>query len=237
MLPVLVLATAASAAVLPCPGGRFVVEGPRGVDRIQPGTEVVVEDGTVALGLVCPPVPVRQVVARQGDRMRATWPECGEGRYGRTTFRARFGSTCWTLAGVTRDASAKYARRFIARRMAECGNGLREGAEACDDGNTLDGDCCSATCEVEPATGCLRTCSTNADCTSDELCLTADADCGGQGTCTQRPAACRMIPKASVCACDRFVYRSACEANASGTSLGPAGTCGRRRALPRRAPR
>ncbi len=31
-----------------------------------------------------------------------------------------------------------------------CGNGRQEDGEACDDGNTVDGDCCSATCLAEP---------------------------------------------------------------------------------------
>ena len=33
-----------------------------------------------------------------------------------------------------------------------CGNGMKEGAEACDDGNTTNGDGCSSTCTVEPHT-------------------------------------------------------------------------------------
>lgn len=33
-----------------------------------------------------------------------------------------------------------------------CGNGIVEGLEACDDGNTIDGDGCSAVCEVEELT-------------------------------------------------------------------------------------
>jgi len=34
-----------------------------------------------------------------------------------------------------------------------CGNGLLEGSEQCDDGNTTDGDGCSAACETEGACG------------------------------------------------------------------------------------
>ncbi len=33
----------------------------------------------------------------------------------------------------------------------ECGDGVVEGTEECDDGNTDDGDCCAATCRYEPA--------------------------------------------------------------------------------------
>lgn len=35
--------------------------------------------------------------------------------------------------------------------VPDCGNGILQGAEACDDGNVADGDCCSATCTAEPA--------------------------------------------------------------------------------------
>ena len=31
-----------------------------------------------------------------------------------------------------------------------CGDGVQEGGEECDDGNTIDGDGCSANCEIEP---------------------------------------------------------------------------------------
>ena len=34
--------------------------------------------------------------------------------------------------------------------IVECGNGLMQGAEACDDGNLVGGDGCSAQCEIEP---------------------------------------------------------------------------------------
>ena len=33
--------------------------------------------------------------------------------------------------------------------LAWCGDGVFDSAESCDDGNNLDGDGCSATCEVE----------------------------------------------------------------------------------------
>src|SRR5262245_37810509 len=31
-----------------------------------------------------------------------------------------------------------------------CGNGLLEPPETCDDGNLIDGDCCSSLCQLEP---------------------------------------------------------------------------------------
>jgi cysteine-rich repeat protein len=54
-----------------------------------------------------------------------------------------------------------------------CGNTFVEPGEDCDDGNTLDGDCCSSTCHFEPAAnGCAD--DGNA-CTDDQ--------CDGAGEC------------------------------------------------------
>ncbi len=40
--------------------------------------------------------------------------------------------------------------------QAGCGNGTVEADEECDDGNTADGDCCSATCSAEPPAPACR---------------------------------------------------------------------------------
>ena len=49
-----------------------------------------------------------------------------------------------------------------------CGNGVVDLGEACDDGNTLDGDCCSADCQVEPAGTICR--PVGGDCDVAETC-------------------------------------------------------------------
>jgi cysteine-rich repeat protein len=55
-----------------------------------------------------------------------------------------------------------------------CGNGIVESGETCDDDNTADGDCCSATCQLE-ASG--STCGDDGNaCTDDQ--------CDGAGACT-----------------------------------------------------
>ncbi|MBN1944295.1 MAG: hypothetical protein JW797_01410 [Bradymonadales bacterium] len=62
-----------------------------------------------------------------------------------------------------------------------CGNGVREGSEECDDGNTVNGDCCSASCQFESqGTAC-----------DDLLCSNGDApgECDGAGACTGAPDA------------------------------------------------
>jgi cysteine-rich repeat protein len=56
---------------------------------------------------------------------------------------------------------------------AACGNGIVDPGEDCDDGNTLDGDCCSATCQFEAADS---PCPDGMYCNGDET-------CDGAGTC------------------------------------------------------
>jgi len=40
---------------------------------------------------------------------------------------------------------------FFVGKPVECGNGVLTSGEQCDDGNTVDGDCCSSTCTIESA--------------------------------------------------------------------------------------
>ncbi len=54
-----------------------------------------------------------------------------------------------------------------------CGNGVVEGGEQCDDGNNVSGDCCSATCVLEP---------NGAPCADDGSQCTLD-QCNGAGLC------------------------------------------------------
>lgn len=54
-----------------------------------------------------------------------------------------------------------------------CGNGALDTGESCDDGNRADGDCCSATCGLEPAGGA---------CSDGDLCTQTDT-CDGAGAC------------------------------------------------------
>ena len=60
--------------------------------------------------------------------------------------------------------------------IAVCGNGVLELAcgEACDDGNAISGDCCSAVCTIEPP---------GSVCGADVNPCTDDV-CNGAGSCT-----------------------------------------------------
>ncbi len=57
----------------------------------------------------------------------------------------------------------------VCRANNSCGNGVRESAEGCDDGNTTTGDGCNATCLIENGTACNAAApgaSGNASCAS-----------------------------------------------------------------------
>jgi len=55
-----------------------------------------------------------------------------------------------------------------------CGNGDLEGDEECDDGNVVSGDCCDATCHLEPE---------GSPCDDDDDDLCTNGVCDGDGEC------------------------------------------------------
>jgi len=57
--------------------------------------------------------------------------------------------------------------------VAGCGNGIQEVGEECDDGNVVDGDCCSSACLMEPA---------GTACDDGTRCTIGD-QCSAQGRC------------------------------------------------------
>ena len=59
--------------------------------------------------------------------------------------------------------------------VAVCGNGNTEAGEQCDDGNTLNGDCCSSTCQFESAATVCR--SSAGVCDVAESCTGSSAQC------------------------------------------------------------
>jgi len=85
------------------------------------------------------------------------------------------------------------AAALIAITPAICGNSIVETGETCDDGNTADGDCCSATCQLEPPGS---ECRAAADaCDLAETCTGTDPQCPADAKST---AECR----AAAGACD-----------------------------------
>ena len=68
-----------------------------------------------------------------------------------------------------------------------CGDGAVGGTEQCDDGNTQDGDCCSSTCQLDPAD-----CNDGVACTVD-FCDPATGGCLNiffPPACAPRPRTC-----------------------------------------------
>ena len=59
------------------------------------------------------------------------------------------------------------------KKAAICGNGFLDAGEQCDDGNTLNDDCCSASCQFEPA---------ETACDDGNVC-TDNSTCDGAGIC------------------------------------------------------
>jgi cysteine-rich repeat protein len=225
----LVLPTAASATPPggTCPGGQFLVHDAalRTGDSERP-FDVVTLDGTeIAIASGCAPVAATLTAAGGGrTRVRARWTSCAD-LVGPVRLKARLDATCGRMTGVVKARRARLRWRFVADRMAVCGNGAREGDEACDDGNTADGDCCSATCAREDRAECAPAgCTAATDCPEGAYCARRPGVCDGEGVCRPRPGTCIML-YAPVCGCDGHTYGNACEAAAAGTSVRARGRC------------
>jgi cysteine-rich repeat protein len=63
-----------------------------------------------------------------------------------------------------------------------CGNGVKDNAEACDDGDTSSGDGCSATCTVESGWSCTGTAPSICSGVCGNGIITADEDCDDGNT-------------------------------------------------------
>ncbi len=70
--------------------------------------------------------------------------------------------------------------------LQRCGDGVLDPGEACDDGNTASGDCCSSFCEIEPAGTACRPATSACDaverCDGASATCPADASVCGNGT-------------------------------------------------------
>ncbi|MBW2289532.1 MAG: DUF4215 domain-containing protein [Deltaproteobacteria bacterium] len=103
---------------------------------------------------------------------------------------------------LTYSADLSYYRTAILDIVTPlCGNAYLTSDEQCDDGNTLDGDCCSSTCQFE---------STGAACDDGEVCSDGDT-CDGGGIC---------LP-GSLLNCDDGTYCNGTESCVTGVGCQP----------------
>jgi filamentous hemagglutinin len=79
-----------------------------------------------------------------------------------------------TLTGATITPAATIQPLAMGACLPSCGDGFKDAGEQCDDGNTQNGDCCSATCQFE---------ANGSTCTSDSNPCTNDV-CNASGVCT-----------------------------------------------------
>ncbi len=98
----------------------------------------------------------------------------------------------WTGTGTDPLATPgenPQAESRIAATWIACGNGRLECGEQCDDGNTLDGDCCSSSCQLE-SDGSI--CDDGDDCSGGETCLAGTCG-GGSDVCLLDPFKCYKV--------------------------------------------
>ncbi|HJW70275.1 MAG TPA: myxococcus cysteine-rich repeat containing protein [Candidatus Binatia bacterium] len=88
------------------------------------------------------------------------------------------------------DGSGAQVVDVLLREMRRCGNGNVDPGEECDDGNTVAGDCCSPTCQLEPDG---QACDDGRFCTLDSAC--------SQGVCVGGTT--RSCADADPCTADR----------------------------------
>jgi len=79
--------------------------------------------------------------------------------------------------------------------VQQCGNGIQEGTEECDDGNLNDGDCCSSTCQYESSSTVCR--ASAGDCDVAETCTgdseTCPADAKSTDVCREASGDCDIV--------------------------------------------
>ena len=106
-------------AVLPCPGGRFVVrDAPVIAGDTGPTSGALIISGNyMAVGTDCPNTRVRLTSTRRGTRVAGRWPSC-KGLRGGVRFHGTIDSTCTTLSGTLVAPASDFRRAVSAQATA-----------------------------------------------------------------------------------------------------------------------
>lgn len=180
-------------ALLPLPNGTFMMVGPAAVAEAHPARSAAVvrvaSDGSLDPGF-------------SGDGI-VEIPFVGFwGSGGELSVDGALEASESVIVSTRWGSSVQL---FRVLGLLNCGNGVLDAGETCDDGNGFDGDCCSSTCQLDPvgtscgATGCIADqcdgagacvevfapAGTPCDPDSDECSLD---ECDGAGACAHPPA-------------------------------------------------
>src|SRR5439155_1671677 len=134
-------------------------------DLLTPGTQ-----SSQVHGLLCPLRPTPSNPSPCGDKLSD--PTLFD-RY--SDVIAELGGTEGSIADQDHLPDAIKSIVDAAIAGACCGDGVVEAGEECDDGNLVDGDCCSSSCQFEPSTTTCRPAA--GPCDVAEFCT------GRSGTC------------------------------------------------------
>lgn len=115
-IAVLGVTTAFAAVGVPCPDGRFIVQGPALVDGSSQQDAVVLSAGRVSVESGCPATVAVVRAPRIGTRVRVKWDPCGSVP-GRTRLRAVIEPVgCNLMSGVFRMPKLGVRTSFLAVR-------------------------------------------------------------------------------------------------------------------------
>ena len=133
--------TIASSCASPMPGPAIVFS----VTAMDAGVlEAIIESGVdVALS-------VRKTCGDAASEIACVDRFLGPGTFQRAAVPSAAGESFFVVVQGHGAADAGTFTLSVNSRPIVCGDGFRDGAEACDDGNAASGDGCSASCALEP---------------------------------------------------------------------------------------